>query len=112
MQRQAIPLLIPEAPFVGTGMEYVAAKDSGQAVVAHNSGTVEYVDSKQIRVRRDADGGLDRYPLIKFVRSNSSTVLNQRPIVRLGDHINAGEVLADSSSMAVSYTHLTLPTKA
>ena len=99
MQRQAIPLLIPEAPFVGTGMEYVAAKDSGQAVVAYNSGTVEYVDSKVIKLRRDADGQIDKYPLIKFVRSNSSTVLNQRPIVKLGDHINAGEVLADSSSM-------------
>ena len=67
MQRQAIPLLIPEAPFVGTGMEYVAAKDLGQAVVAYNSGTVEYVDSKVIKLRRDADGGVDQYPLIKFV---------------------------------------------
>ncbi len=99
MQRQAIPLLIPEAPFVGTGMEYVAAKDSGQAVVAYNDGIVEYVDSKQIRIRRESDGGLDRYPLVKFVRSNQSTVLNQRPIIALGDKVNAGEVLADSSSM-------------
>ncbi|MGL4372803.1 MAG: DNA-directed RNA polymerase subunit beta [Turicibacter sp.] len=99
MQRQAIPLLIPEAPFVGTGMEYVAAKDSGQAVVAYNSGVIEFVDSKQIRIRRDSDNGLDRYPLVKFVRSNQSTVLNQRPIIRLGDHVVAGEVLADSSSM-------------
>ena len=99
MQRQAIPLLIPEAPFVGTGMEYVNAKDSGQAVVAFNDGVIEFVDSKSIRIRRDKDGGLDKYPLTKFARSNSSTVLNQRPIVALGDKIAAGEVLADSSSM-------------
>ena len=99
MQRQAIPLLIPEAPFVGTGMEYVAAKDSGQAVVAYNDGIVEYVDSDKIHVRREVDGGLDRYPLVKFVRSNQSTVLNQRPIISLGDKVAAGEVLADSSSM-------------
>ena len=99
MQRQAIPLLIPEAPFVGTGMEYVDAKDSGQAVVALNDGVIEYVDSKIIKVRRDKDGGLDRYPLTKFARSNSSTVLNQRPIVDLGEKMTAGEVLADSSSM-------------
>ena len=99
MQRQAIPLLIPEAPFVGTGMEYVAAKDSGQAVVAYNDGIIEYVDSREIRIRRESDGGLDRYPLVKFVRSNQSTVLSQRPIIALGDRVTAGEVLADSSSM-------------
>jgi len=99
MQRQAIPLLIPESPFVGTGMEYVNAKDSGQAIVALNDGTVEFVDSKSIRVRRDKDGGLDKYPLTKFARSNSSTVLNQRPIVSLREKVVAGEVLADSSSM-------------
>ena len=99
MQRQAIPLLIPESPFVGTGMEYVNARDSGQAVVAINDGTVEFVDSKAIRIRRDIDGGLDRYPLTKFARSNSSTVLNQRPIVALGEKVTVGEVLADSSSM-------------
>ena len=99
MQRQAIPLLIPEAPIVGTGMEYVNAKDSGQAVVAFNAGIVEYIDSKSIRVRRDVDAGLDKYPLIKFARSNSSTVLNQRPIVALGERVAEGEILADSSSM-------------
>ena len=99
MQRQAIPLLIPEAPFVGTGMEYVAAKDSGQAVVAYNDGIIEYVDSREIRIRRESDGGLDRYPLVKFVRSNQSTVLSQRPIIALGDRVTAGEVLAESSSM-------------
>jgi len=99
MQRQAIPLLIPEAPFVGTGMEYVNAKDAGQAVVATDAGVVEYVDSKQIRVRRDKDGRIDVYPLTKFARSNSSTVLNQRPIVEVGEKIGVDEVLADSSSM-------------
>jgi len=99
MQRQAIPLLIPEAPFVGTGMEYVNAKDAGQAVVSMNDGVIEYVDSKQIKIRRSKDGGLDVYPLTKFARSNSSTVLNQRPIVEIGEKMEAGEVLADSSSM-------------
>ena len=99
MQRQAIPLLIPEAPFVGTGMEYVNAKDAGQAVVATDAGVIEYVDSKQIRIRRDKDGKMDVYPLTKFARSNSSTVLNQRPIVEVGEKIGVDEVLADSSSM-------------
>ena len=99
MQRQAIPLLIPEAPFVGTGMEYVNARDSGQAVVAENAGVVERVDSKAILVRRAADNGLDRYPLTKFQRSNSSTVLNQVPIITLGETVEKQQILADSSSM-------------
>ena len=99
MQRQAIPLLIPEAPFVGTGMEYVNARDSGQAIVAENAGTIERVDSREILVRRSSDNGLDRYPLTKFQRSNSSTVLNQVPIVELNEEIEVNQVLADSSSM-------------
>ena len=98
MQRQAIPLLIPEAPFVGTGMEYVNARDSGQAIVAENSGHIERVDSRSILVRRD-NGELDRYPLTKFQRSNSSTVLNQTPLVLRGEEVEKGQILADSSSM-------------
>ena len=98
MQRQAIPLLIPEAPYVGTGMEYVNARDSGQAIVAENAGQVERVDSRSILVRC-ADGELDRYPLTKFQRSNSSTVLNQTPIVHRGEEVEKGQILADSSSM-------------
>lgn len=99
MQRQAIPLLIPEAPFVGTGMEYVNARDSGQAIVAESAGIVERVDAKTINVRRSSDNGLVRYPLTKFQRSNSSTVLNQVPIVSMGEEIEKGQILADSSSM-------------
>jgi DNA-directed RNA polymerase subunit beta len=99
MQRQAIPLLIPEAPFVGTGMEYVNARDSGQAIVAESAGVIERVDAKSIHVRRLKDNGLDRYPLTKFQRSNSSTVLNQVPIVSMGEEIEKGQILADSSSM-------------
>jgi len=98
MQRQAIPLLIPEAPFVGTGMEYINARDSGQAVVAENAGVVERVDARSILVRRE-DNGLDRYPLTKFQRSNSSTVLNQVPIIELGEQVDKNQILADSSSM-------------
>jgi len=99
MQRQAIPLLIPEAPFVGTGMEYVNARDSGQAIVAESAGIIERVDSRMINVRRTADHELERYPLTKFQRSNSSTVLNQIPIVEIGDEVEKGQILADSSSM-------------
>jgi len=99
MQRQAIPLLIPEAPLVGTGMEYVNARDSGQAVVAFADGEVTRVDSRAVHVRRPEDGGTDRYPLTKFQRSNSSTVLNQVPIVEVGEFIEKDQILADSSSM-------------
>ncbi len=98
MQRQAIPLLVPEAPLVGTGIEYKAAKDSGSAVIAKNSGTVEYVDSKGIRIR-NLNGGLDNYKLIKFVRSNQSTCVNQTPIVAVGETVEKGEVIADGFSM-------------
>ena len=99
MQRQAIPLLIPEAPIVGTGMEYLNARDSGQAIIALNDGVVERVDATAIQVRATETGDLDRYPLTKFQRSNSSTVLNQIPIIEMGEKVTAGEVLADSSSM-------------
>lgn len=98
MQRQAIPLLVPEAPFVGTGIEYKAAKDSGAAIVAANSGIVEYADAKQIRIR-NSRGELDYYKLVKFVRSNQSTCINQKPIVAVGETVEAGEVIADGFSM-------------
>ena len=98
MQRQAVPLLEPEAPIVGTGMEYKTAKDSGAGVIAKNSGVVEYVDSRIIKIR-NLQGGLDEYKLIKFMRSNQSTCINQRPIVSVGDIVEAGDIIADGFSM-------------
>ena len=98
MQRQAVPLINPQAPFVGTGMEYKAAHDSGAALLCQHDGVVEYVDAKEIRVRRD-NGALDKYEIIKFQRSNSGTCYNQRPIVALGDRVDVGETLADGPSM-------------
>src|SRR5690606_36646721 len=84
MQRQAVPLIKPHAPLVGTGMEHVTARDSGAAMICKNDGIVEYVDADQIRVRRD-NGALDKYSIIKFQRSNSGTSYNQNPIVAKGD---------------------------
>lgn len=98
MQRQAVPLVNPHAPLVGTGMEYKAAHDSGTAVLANNAGTVEYVDAKQIRVRRE-DGALDAYNLMKFKRSNAGKNYNQRPIVTIGDHVDVDESIADGPAM-------------
>ncbi|WP_125711414.1 DNA-directed RNA polymerase subunit beta [Lacticaseibacillus porcinae] len=98
MQRQAVPLINPHAPLVGTGMEYKAAHDSGIAVLATHDGTVEFVDAKQIRIRR-ADGALDKYNLMKFRRSNAGKNYNQRPIVRLGDKVEADEIIADGPAM-------------
>jgi len=98
MQRQAIPLLLPEAPFVGTGIEYKAAHDSGSATVATHAGTVEFVDSKTIKIRRE-DGKLDTYELDKFQRSNQGTCFSQVPIVRAGDHVDANETISDGPSM-------------
>ncbi|MCM1514162.1 MAG: DNA-directed RNA polymerase subunit beta [Anaeroplasma bactoclasticum] len=98
MQRQAIPLLKPEAPFVGTGIEYKAAKDSGVAICADCDGVVEYVDGLNIIVR-DAQGVKHTYEMNKYERSNHSTCVNQRPIVVPGEKVKAGDVLADGSSM-------------
>ena len=98
MQRQAVPLIQPEAPLVGTGIEHTAARDSGAAVIAKNSGTVEYVDAKEIRVRRE-DGALDKYQLAKFKRSNAGTSYNQRALARHGDVVDKGDILADGPSM-------------
>nr|WP_255552546.1 DNA-directed RNA polymerase subunit beta [Lactobacillus sp. Sy-1] len=98
MQRQAVPLVNPHAPLVGTGMEYRAAHDSGVALICKHEGNVEYVDSREVRVRRD-DGALDTYKLMKFQRSNGGKNYNQRPIVKVNDHVDANEVLADGPSM-------------
>ncbi|MDE3840590.1 DNA-directed RNA polymerase subunit beta [Bacillus methanolicus] len=106
MQRQAVPLLQPEAPIVGTGMEYVSAKDSGAAVICKHDGIVEHVEAREIWVRRvkevdgqEVKGDLDKYRLLKFVRSNQGTCYNQRPIVKVGDRVVKGEILADGPSM-------------
>ncbi len=98
MQRQAVPLIQPEAPLVGTGMEYLAAHDSGAALLCKNPGIVEYVDAKKINVRRE-DGALDRYNVAKFKRSNSGSCYNQRPIVKHNERVEKGDVLADGPSM-------------
>ena len=98
MQRQAVPLMITDAPVVGTGMETKAAVDSGVCVVAKNSGTVMECSSDKIVIKRDDDAVLDTYKLIKFARSNQSNSYNQKPIVFKGNHVNAGEVIADGAS--------------
>lgn len=106
MQRQAVPLLNPEAPFVGTGMEHVNARDSGAAVIAKFVGIVEHVEAREIRVRRieevdgkEVKGDLTKYKLQKFIRSNQGTSYNQRPIVKVGDRVNPLDILADGPSM-------------
>lgn len=98
MQRQAVPLLVTEAPYVGTGMEYKAARDSGVVLLAKSAGTVEFVDAENIKIRRDSDNGLDEYKLLKFKRSNQGTCINQRPIVNHGERVEEGEVIADGPS--------------
>ena len=98
MQRQAVPLIDPHAALIGTGIEYKAAHDSGVALIAKNAGTVEYVDARQIRIRQE-DGTLDSYKLMKFRRSNGGKNYNQRPIVKVGDHVDADEVIADGPAM-------------
>ena len=94
MQRQAVPLLRTEAPLVGTGMEYKAAIDSGVVVLAKRAGVVTKVSSTRIEIAAD-DGGTDTYELIKFLRSNYGTCINQKPIVEVGQHVEANEVIAD-----------------
>ena len=97
MQRQAVPLLNPHTPLVGTGMEYQAARDSGAAVVAKKGGIVTYVDAKKIIVEEDT--GPHKYRLTKFAISNAGTCINHRPIVKAGDKVVKGEILADGPSM-------------
>ncbi len=98
MQRQAVPLLTTEAAVVGTGIEGKAAVDSGVCVLAKNAGVIERSASNEIVVKRDADGNRDVYRLTKFKRSNQSNCYNQKPIVYKGDHVEAGEVIADGPS--------------
>ena len=98
MQRQAVPLLKTESPIVGTGMEYKAAVDSGVAVIARNAGTVTAVSADRVIIRRDSDGGLDTYHMIKFKGSNQGTCINQRPVVSHGQHVEKSEVVADGPS--------------
>ncbi|MDO4288849.1 MAG: DNA-directed RNA polymerase subunit beta [Eubacterium sp.] len=97
MQRQAVPLLIPKAPVVGTGMEHKAAKDSGVCAIAKADGVVEYVDAKTIRIRHE-DGSLEKHDLLKFKRSNQGTCVNQKPLVVQGQQVKAGEIIADGPS--------------
>ena len=97
MQRQAVPLIKPEAPIVGTGMEYRAAKDSGITVVAKEDGIVEKVTGDEIQVR-NKNNELDRYKLLKFKRTNGGTCINQRPIVAVGEKVKKGETIADGPS--------------
>ena len=98
MQRQAVPLLTTEAPAVGTGIEGKAAVDSGVCVLARNAGVVTRSASNEIIIKRDSDGNKDVYHLTKFKRSNQSNCYNQKPIVYKGDHVEAGEVIADGPS--------------
>jgi DNA-directed RNA polymerase subunit beta len=104
MQRQAVPLLRTDAPIVGTGMERVVARDSGVSVVARHNGVVESVDASRIVVKIDEDEhdetgtGVDIYNLIKFARSNQNTCINQKPVVKVGDHVKRGDVIADGPS--------------
>ena len=106
MQRQAVPLLQAEAPLVGTGMEAVVARDSGYVVQSRRSGVVESVDATRIVVRSDSkegrkrnDTGLDVYDLIKFQRSNQNTCITQTPVVRIGQPVKKGQVLADGPAI-------------
>ena len=101
MQRQAVPLMLTEAPVVGTGMEPKAAVDSGVCVVAKRAGMIERAESNQIIMKYDEDGTREVYHLSKFARSNQSNCYNQRPIVCRGEHVEAGQVIADGPSTAM-----------
>ena len=95
MQRQAVPLLKTERPYVGTGMEYKAAVDSGVTVLAEHAGTVVKVDAERVVIKRDDSVETDEYKIIKFLRSNQGTCVNQRPIVEKGEHVVKGQVICD-----------------
>src|SRR5829696_1389515 len=103
MQRQAVPLVRAEAPFVGTGMEGVVARDSGAAIAARRTGTIDQVDATRIVIRATGENdptkpGVDIYRLMKFQRSNQNTCINQRPLVKVGDHVKKGDIIADGPS--------------
>ena len=104
MQRQSVPLLVSEAPFVGTGMEGVTARDSGAVILARRNGIIDSIDSERIIVRVEGEHhptqlsrevGSDIYQLVKFKRSNQNTCINQKPIVRKGERVLKGQVIAD-----------------
>ncbi len=97
MQRQAVPLVFPESPVVGTGIEYRIAKDSGSCVVSRHAGTVSYVDADRIEIKTD-DGGYDEYRMLKFRRSNQGTAIHQRPIVSHGQRVGEDEIIADGQA--------------
>ncbi len=99
MQRQAVPLIKTEAPIVGTGIEYKAAKDSGVIPLAKADGVVVRVTGDTVQIKRDEDGKIDTYKLIKFKRSNQGTCINQRPIVNEGDRVKKGDIIADGPSI-------------
>jgi DNA-directed RNA polymerase subunit beta len=105
MQRQAVPLLQAEAPLVGTGMEAVVARDSGATIVARRAGTVDQIDATRIVIRARADDSnspaVDIYNLLKFQRSNQNTCITQRPLVKVGDHVDKGEIIADGPSTSL-----------
>jgi DNA-directed RNA polymerase subunit beta len=98
MQRQAVPLMKTEAPIIGTGMEYKAAKDSGVVVIAKNDGVAISVEASKVLIRRDDTGTIDSYKILKFIRSNQGTCINQRPIINKGDRIKKGQIIADGPS--------------
>src|SRR5207244_1400079 len=103
MQRQAVPLVRSDAPLVGTGMESVVARDSGAAITARRTGVVDQVDAKRIVIRTTEEtdptkSGVDIYTLMKFQRSNQNTCINQRPLVRVGDEVKSGDIIADGPS--------------
>jgi DNA-directed RNA polymerase subunit beta len=103
MQRQAVPLVRAEAPFVGTGMEGVVARDSGAAIAARRTGVIDQIDATRVVIRATEDldptkSGVDIYRLMKYQRSNQSTCINQRPLVKVGDHVKKGDIIADGPS--------------
>ena len=99
MQRQAVPLLLPEAPLVGTGMEEIAAYDSGVCIIAKHSGVVDYVSALEVHIKRQSNAPIELYKLLKNKRTNQDTCFNQRPIVKKGDHVEAGVAVADGPSV-------------
>jgi len=116
MQRQAVPLLKADAPYVGTGIEEVVARDSGAAITAARGGIIDQVDAMRIVIRvtdkMDAgDPGVDIYRLRKFQRSNQNTCINQRPLVKVGDRVSLGEVIADGPSTDIGGTVTTTKTR-
>ena len=99
MQKQAVPLMVTDSPIVGTGMEYKAAVDSGVVIVAREAGVVEKAEATKIVIACD-DGHKDVYDLIKFKKTNQGTCFNQRPIVKCGERVEAGQVIADGPATA------------